>query len=251
MTSPRCPLCHTTIRVIAGVNAPLNHSTSTYLRQLELRSGVNDWPIPSIEKGSESRLEMLDRASMEEAEQTKYALQEKLGVLNGCHDTFLSMRELKICISLVDHCLGSCTSIADVLDAFLKHPLFRWEKTADIRTYLGGRPTDPFHGDSGSGNSTDGVLRDVLMLVNMRAGTSFLLDELELVVSLMNFIYGTGVGLLDVLGLRGGRPYIQPDLPHSQLVYEELVGPFGTLDVRVGSKNAVEDLGDVFSQATL
>lgn len=36
-----------------------------------------------------------------------------------------------------------------------------------------------------------------------------------------------------------------------RLVDEELVGAFGTLDIRVGSRNAVEDLGDVFSQATL
>lgn len=248
--SPRCPLCNTTVRIIAGVNAPLNPNTGTNLRRLELRSGVNDWPIPSIE----SRRERPDRVPTEEAEQMKCLLQEKLGVLNGCHGTCLSIRELEICISLVDYRLGTTTPIADVLDAFLKHPLFdpsRWKRTADIREYMEGKSTDPFHGKSGFGNLTGGDLRDLLMLVNMRAGTSFLLEELELVVSLMNFIHARDVGLSDVLGLRDRRVYGQPDLPGLQAVDKELVGAFRTLDIRVGSKNAVEDLRDVFSQTTL
>lgn len=238
--SPRCPLCRTTIRIIAGLNAPLKHSTSAHLRQLELRSGVNDWPIPSIE----SRQELSDRASIERAQQTKYDLQGKLDVLNGCHGTFLSMRELEICISLVDYRLGTATSNVEVLDAFLKSPLFRLELDA----HLEGKSTDVFQSEPGFENAADGELRDVLMLVNMRAGTSFLLNELELVMSLINFIYGSVLGLRDVLGLRVGALYGQSDLPQSQ---EDLVGAFGTLDIRVGSRNAVEDLGDVFSQATL
>lgn len=103
----------------------------------------------------------------------------------------------------------------------------------------------------GVGNVTGGDLRDVLMLVNIRAGTSFLLDELELVVSLMNHVHGTGLGLLDILGLRDGGLYGRPDLTERQVIDERLVEDFGTLDIRVGSKNAVGDLGDVFSQATL
>ena len=250
-TSPRCPLCKNAIRIIAGVNAPLNHNTRAHLLQLELRSGVNDWPIPSVE----SRREMLDSASMEEAEQTKSDLQGKLGVLNGCHSTFLSVRELEVCISLVDYRLGTTTSVVDALDAFLKCPLFDpslWVKTAEIRAYMEGNSTNPLQFKSSCGNFTDGDLRDVLMLVNMRAGTSFLLDELELVVSLMNFIHGSGVELLDVLGLReGGLLYVQPDSLELQPADGELVKVFGTLDIRVGSKNAMEDLGDVFSQAAL
>lgn len=241
--SPRCPLCRTTIRVIAGLNAPLKHSTSAHLRQLELRSGVNDWPIPSIE----SRHEMSDRASMGRAEQAKHDLQGKLDVLNGCHGTFLSMRELEICISLVGYRLGTTTSAVDVLDAFIDCPLFRLDLSAD----LAGKTTDALQSEPGFDDAASGDLRDVLMLVNMRAGTSFLLDELELVMSLMNFIHGSGVGLLDVLGLRDGALCGRSVLPGLRLVDEELVGAFGTLDIRVGSRNAVEDLGDVFSQATL
>lgn len=122
-----------------------------------------------------------------EAEQTKHDLQEKLGVLNGCHGTFLSMRELEICISLVDYRLGTFTPVGGVLDAFLKHPLFdpsRWKSNADVRAYMEGDSIGPFqtsYNKSDFENLRDGDLRDVLMLVNMRAGTSFLLDELELV----------------------------------------------------------------------
>ncbi|KAF6227139.1 hypothetical protein HO133_008580 [Letharia lupina] len=145
--------------------------------------------------------------------------------------------------------------VVDALDAFLKCPLFDpslWVKTAEIRAYMEGNSTNPLQFKSSCGNFTDGDLRDVLMLVNMRAGTSFLLDELELVVSLMNFIHGSGVELLDVLGLReGGLLYVQPDSLELQPADGELVKVFGTLDIRVGSKNAMEDLGDVFSQAAL
>ena len=217
--SPRCPLCKTTIRVIAGLNAPRKHSTTAHLRQLELESGLNDWPIPSIE----SPYEMWDRVSIERAEQTKCDLQRELDVLNGCHGTFLSMREMDICISLVDYRLGTATSSADILNAFRKCPLFRSELSAEVRSTL---------------DAADGDLRDMLILVNMRAGTSFLLDELELVMSLMNFIHGRGVGLLDVLGLPDGAR-------------DGLVKAFATLDLRVGSRNAVEDFGEVFSQAAL
>lgn len=193
---------------------------------------------------------MLDRFGMQGAEQMDCDLQAKLGVLNGCHGTFLSMRELEICISLVDYRFGTTTSTVDFLDTFLKCPLFdpsRWERTTDILAYVEGGSKSPFQGESSLG----GDLRDVLMLVNMRAGTSFLLDELELVVSLMNYVHGPGVGLLDVLGLRDQRLYGQPELTQWHVVDTQLVEEFGALDLRVGARNAVEDLGDVFSQAAL
>ena len=294
--SPSCPRCNTTIRIIAGVNAPLHpNTTDTYLRQLELlRSDLNDWPIPLTEHSpASSRRAMPDRASStdddDDAEQTEYDLQAKLDVLNGCHGTFLSMRELEICISLVDHHhhqrlgtgtgTGATTAVVDVLDAFLKRPLLRWEADA----FLQGESTTEqpviVRGEAGSGSGKNVVVvdgeevRDALVSVNMRAGTSFLPHELELVLSLMGFIHSGGggrggvvvVGLRDVLGLRhrggGGRRL----LLHGRLLLlespglqrlveegeEELVGAFGTLDVRVGRRNAVQDLGDVFSQATL
>lgn len=258
--SPRCPRCNTTIRVIAGVNAPLHPNMDAYLRQLELRSGLNDWPIPSTEHGpARSRRAMPDRASTDDAEQTEFDLQAKLDVLNCCHGTFLSMRELEICISLVDYRLGTATSVVDVLDAFLKRPLLRWELDA----FLEGESTEQpavrgKSGYSGKNAVVDGEVRDALVLVNMRAGTSFLLHELELVLSLMGFIHGGEgvVGLRDILGLRhrGGLQHGRLlESPGLRLVEEkeELVGAFGTLDIRVGEKNAVQDLGDVFSQATL
>ena len=193
---------------------------------------------------------MLDRFGMQGAEQMDCDLQAKLGVLNGCHGTFLSMRELEICISLVDYRFGTTTSTVDFLDTFLKCPLFdpsRWERTADILTYLDGGSKSSIQGESSLG----GDLRDVLMLVNMRAGTSFLLEELELVVSLMNYIHGSGMGLLDILGLRDETLYGQPEFLEWHVVDKELVNEFGALDLRVGSRNAVQDLGDVFSQAAL
>ena len=231
--SPRCPLCNTTIRIIAGVNAPRTHDgdkgSKDRLRQLELRSGVNEWPMPSVER------------TMEETEQTqtKYNLQEKLDVLNGCHGTFLSMRELAICISLVDFRLGTTTSVVNILDAFLAHPLFRWDREDAAENH---------DGKADFKNLREGDLRDVLMLVNMRAGTSFLLDELVMVLSLMNYVHVTNIRLLDVLGVSDAD---QPDSEGLRIVEKELVGAFGTLDLRVGFKHAVEDLGDVFSQARL
>ncbi len=206
--------------------------------------------MPSIE----SRGERPDGADGEEAGEKEFLLQEMLGVLNGCYDTFLSLRELEICISLVDYRLGTTTPIGDVLNAFLKYPLFdtsRWKEAADVREYVEGKATRDFQGMSGVEKPKDGNLRDVLMLVNMRAGTSFLLDELELVVSLMNHIHESGLGLLDVLGLRDGGLGERLNLSELQVVDQELVGAFRTLDIRVGSKNAVEDLGDVFAQANL
>lgn len=96
--------------------------------------------------------------------------------------------------------------------------------------------------------------------MNRRAGTSFLADELELVVSLMNHVHGSRVGLLEVLGvpgagagagLPGGGGGGSESPEGLQRVDGELVRAFGRLDVRVGSRNAVEDLGDVFSEAML
>ena len=212
---------------------------------------------------------MPDRASAGDdddddgGEQTQHdLLRAKLDVLNCCHGTFLSMRELEICISLVDYRLGTATPVLDVLDAFLKRPLLRWELldaacsegTTTTTSTTTTTTTEPVRGGgSGSGNNAvdddDGEVRDALVLVNVRAGTSFLLHELELVVALMGFVHGVGgVGLRDVLGLRvAGLLHGRLEAP----VEKELVGAFGTLDIRVGEKDAVRDLGDVFSQATL
>ena len=246
-TSPRCPLCKTTIRVIAGVNAPLKHNTVDQLRQLELRSGINDWPLPSFESPSDG----LDRASMWDAEEKKRELQYQLDVLNECHSTFLSMREFDVCISLVDYRLGTSTSPTQILDAFFKDPCFdqpRRKRSAELREHMSGSGTNVFF--QRNYDLADRDLKDLLMIVNVRARTSFLLNELELVVSLVNYVQGSGVGLLDVLGLRDEGQYEREDLGQ-QLVDRELVSPFRNLDIRVGSRNAVEDLGDVFSQATL
>lgn len=143
------------------------------------------------------------------------------------------MRELEVCISLVNYRLGTTTSATNVLDAFFADPLFNPEwrnRTAVPR-------------------ETAADMRHVLTMLNMRAGTCFLLDELELVVSLVNFFHSSSIGLLDVLGLKGG------DLPgsssESSLVDGEFVREFGELDIRVGRRNAVADLGDVFSEANL
>ena len=97
----------------------------------------------------------------------------------------------------------------------------------------------------------DDDLRDVVILINMRAGTSFLLEELELVLALMNHVHGRGMGLLDVLGVPDAGLYDRSDSAESGNVDKELVGEFDRLDLRVGSRNAVEDLGDVFSEARL
>lgn len=240
--SPRCPLCNTTIRIIAGVNAPRTHdgdrSSNNRLRQLEIRSGINEWPIPSVEEWRG----MSYPGPTEVAEYEKLCQQENLRELNGRHGTFLSMRELTICISLVDFRLGTTTSIGDVLDAFLAHPLVPWgRENAQSRDC-----------NANLKNLWDGDLRDVIMLVNMRAGTSFLLDELVMVLSLMNDVHRTNIGLLDVLGVSDAKQlYDQSDSTGLKIVEKELVGAFGTLDLRVGSKNAVVDLGDVFSQARL
>lgn len=250
--SPRCPICNTTIRVIAGVDAPLNQNTGSYLRQLELSSGVNDWPLPSIE----SQEEIPHRAGMREAEQTINDPQDKLGVLNGCHDTFLSMRELEICISLVDYRLGTRTHVVDVLDAFMKYPLFdpsHWERMGDVRAYLEGKSksTNTSQGKRNFQNATYRKLKDLLILVNLKAGTAILLYELEMVVSLMNFVHGSGVGLVDVLGMPHGELYDVPDSSGSEVADTELIGAFRTLDIHVGSMNTVKDLRDLFSQARL
>ena len=245
--SPRCPLCKTTIRVIAGVNAPLKHNTADQVRQLELRSGINDWPLPSFE----NPLDGLDRASMWSAEEKKRELQYQLDVLNECHSAFLSLREFDVCISLVDYRLGTSTSPAQILDAFFKDPCFdqsRSKRSAEFREYMSDSRTNLFFQRNYDLANRD--LKDLLMIVNVRAGTSILLKELELVVSLVTYVQDREIGLMDVLGLRDEGQYERED-SGEQLVDQELVGPFRNLDIRVGSRNAVEDLGDVFSQATL
>ena len=143
------------------------------------------------------------------------------------------MRELEVCISIVDYRLGTTTSAIDVLDVFFADPLFNpeWQN----------RTADSFE------STAD--MRNVLTLLNMRAGTCFLLKELELVVALVNFFHGSSIGLLDVLGLsRGDQPGSSSE---SRVVDGEFVREFGGLDISVGRRNAVEDLGDVFSQANL
>ena len=211
------------------------------MRRLELQSGISDWPLPSIENISD------DRENAEEALQLKQELQDKLDVLNGCHGTFLSVRELEVCISLIDHRLGTSTSTIDVLDAFLRYPLYdpeRWKRSGDIRAYMD-RGSELLEEDS----TVIACMRDVLILINTRAGTSFLLDELEMVVSLMNYLHCRAIGLLGVLGL---GDECRPDLSSALgVVDREFVGAFGTLDIRVGKENAVQDLGDILSQARL
>lgn len=227
--SPSCPLCHVIIRIIPGVNA-LEHRQSLasqyHLRCLEHRSGIDKWPVPSVEKTSG------DGGDTDRTEETNLELQSRLGVLNCCHGTFLSMRELEVCISLVDYRLGTTTSAIDVLDAFFADPL--------INPEWGNRTADLFE------STAD--MRNVLTMLNMRAGTCFLLKELELVVALVNCFHGSSIGLLDVLGLSGDQPGSSSE---SRLVDGEFVREFGELDIRVGRRNAVEDLGDVFSQANL
>ena len=110
-----------------------------------------------------------------------------------------------------------------------------------MRAYMQ-RPSEIF------GTGTNGAdMRDVLVLINTRAGTSFLLDELELVVSLVKYVRGRDVGLLDVLGLGRSGGWEE----ESGVVDGKLVEVFGTLDIRVGARNSVEDLGDVFELARL
>lgn len=75
--------------------------------------------------------------------------------------------------------------------------------------------------------------------------------EEDRLVSLMGYFHGRRVGLLDVLGLPDGGLDGRLDSPELGMADKELVGAFGTLDLRVGSRNVVEDLGDVFSQARL
>lgn len=248
-TSPQCPLCNTTISLIAGVDAPPNRSTVDHLKQLELMCGVHDWPIPS----TEGRQATPDAESMEEDAQMRYDMQNKLGVLNSCHGTSLSERELEMCVSFVDYRLGTTTSITDVLDAFLKCPLFdpaRWERSAEARANMEGISLNPLQDEYRVESAHGADLRAALMLINLRAKTSFLLDELDLVVSLMNYIHGREIGLLEVLGLQNGGMNGQPDLTETRPVDRELVRGFETLDIRVGMGNTMEDLGDVFSQVS-
>ena len=245
-TNPRCPLCHLTIRLIPGVNAPSELGPSSHLRQLELSSGIYDWPIPSIENPPEIPY----RENMQEAERQQFQLQSKLDTLNACHDTFLSVRELEICISLIDYRIGTTTSSTELLDAFFKCPLFdplRWQRAAAIRA-----SKIPFRDDMRIEDRPHAAeLRDLLLLVNRRAGTSFSLSEVELVVSLINHVHSVNAFLMDVLGLRDVRGSGEGGFPEGQVGDRELVRAFGTLDLRVGGRNAVADLEDVFSQAML
>ncbi len=244
--NPRCPLCHHPIRVTPGANAPSNPGLSHHLRQPELCSGLDDWPIPSIE----NHLEIPYGESTDEAARWNFDLRSKLETLNALHDTFLSPRELEVCVSLVDHRLGTATASADVLDAFFRCPLFdplRWQRAAAIRASRLPLRDDmrvedrPYAAD----------LRDALVLVNRGAGTACSLNDVELVVSLMNHIHGTNVFLVDVLGLRGRGAGDGVGFLKGQVADRELVRSFGTLDLRVGGLNAIEDLGDVFSEAML
>lgn len=229
--SPRCPLCHVIIRIIPGVNALDLHQRTVnpdYMRRLELRSGIDEWPVPSVENISG------DEDDEDETDPTKIVLHSRLGALNCCHSTFLSKRELEVCISLVDYRLGTTTSVINVLDSFFADPLFNEEWRSRMAYSRRESPAD---------------MRHILTMLNMRAGTCFLLDELELVVSLVNCFHDRNISLMEVLGLSGGE---QPDSEsESRLVDGEFVRGFGELDIRVGRMNAVQDLGDWFSQANL
>ena len=225
------------------------------LQQLELSRELDDWPIPSIETEQhyhqQQQPAMANRAGTaeEEAERTNRKLEDQLLSLNTCHGTDLSMRELETCISLVDYRLSTTTSTADVLDAFHDCPpseLAGW-KGMNVSWSI-------WVEDDASREEFEAAVeddaRDVLTLINERAGTDISMEALELVVSLMNYIYGSGVGVLDVLRLRNRRFEEPMDFSSgSRVGDEELVGAFKALDLRVGLKNAVDDLGDVFSEA--
>ena len=171
------------------------------------------------------------------------------------------MLELEVCVSLVDYRLGSTTPTVDVLDEFLNSPLLfdapRWKRSANTNPYMAANskmPSSQHHdddddeiefNDSVPGADADDV-RAVLKMINMRAGTSFLLTELAVVVSLMNHLYGRAIGLLAVLGLRDGGQ--QSGLSESQVVGAELMGGLGTLDICLGAQNGGEELGEVSSR---
>lgn len=190
----------------------------------------------------------------------QYDLRDKLGVLNSRHGTHLSILELEICVSLVDYRLGSTTSTNDVLNEFLNSPLLfdapRWKRSANTNPYMAAKskmPSSQHHDDDDEIEFNDLVpgadaddVRAVLKMINMRAGTSFLLTELAVVVSLMNHLYGRAIGLLDVLGLRDGGQ--QLGLSESQVVGAELMRGLGTLNICVGAQNGGEDLGEVSSR---
>lgn len=172
------------------------------------------------------------------------------------------MLELEICVSLVDYRLGSTTSTVDVLDEFFNSPLLfdapRWERSANITNpYMAA--TSKTHSSSQHYEDDDEIeekdlvpgsdaddVRAVLAMINMRAGTSFLLKELAVVVSVMNHLYGGAIGLLDVLGLRDGGQ--QFGLSESRVVGAELMGGLGTLNSGVGAQDGGEDLGGVSSR---
>ncbi len=171
---------------------------------------------------------MSDGASREEADSVRV----KLGVLNGCHGTFLTERELQVCISLVDFRLGTVTTVKDVLGAFFRCPVFEAERV-------------PLCSREGSvvAEWDREEMNDALMVVNMRSGMSVLLGELELVVALVGFVWGRGIGVGEVLGLRGEG--------EGGVVDGGLAGALGRLDLRIGERFAVEDLGDVFEGVRL
>ena len=191
-----------------------------------------------------------------------YDLRDQLGVLNSRHGTHLSMLELEICVSLVDYRLGSTTSTVDVLDEFFNSPLLfdaqRWERSASTNPYMAAtsktHSSSQHHEDDDEIEENDlvpgsdaGDVRAVLAMINMRAGTAFLLKELAVVVSVMNHLYGGAIGLLDVLGLRDGGQ--QFGLSESRVVDAELMGGLGMLNSGVGAaQDGWEDLGGVSSR---
>ena len=187
-----------------------------------------NWPVPSIEARSPpgSRVGY----SYKQANQVKYYdLQDKLDILNGRHGTHLSVLELEICVSLVDYRLGTTTSTIAVLDEFLNSPLLfdapRWKRNANNNPYTAKKsmmPSSQYDDDDDEiafNSSVPGAdskdVRAVLKMINIRAGTSFLLKELEVVVSLMNHLHGQAIGLLDVLGLRDGGQQLGLSEPQS------------------------------------
>lgn len=251
--------------------APRHQNQSTgnrnhdYLEELELRAGLADWPIPSIE--TRSPPDSREVSTHEEAEQQttkQYDLRDQLGVLNSRHGTHLSMLELEICVSLVDYRLGSTTSTVDVLDEFVNSPLLfdapRWERSASTNPYMAATSKTHSSSQHHEDDDDDGIeendlvpgsdaddVRAVLTMINMRAGTAFLLKELAVVVSVMNHLYGGAIGLLDVLGLRDGGQRL--GLSESRVGGAELMGGLGTLNSGVGAaQDGGEDLGGVSSR---
>ena len=165
--------------------------------KMVVQNGVLDWvgsPIEYMPVGGDG---------VKRVERSNEELWSDLDAVNMIHKTFLSVRDLQICISLIDWRFGATTttSTIDVLNAFFAFGLFDWDERAkrweELDAYMAGKSA-VF--ENGRRNAAEDV-RDEVVLINMRAGTSLLLNEVELVLSWMNHVHHRDVGVLDILGL--------------------------------------------------